>query len=79
MSDQNMIVAEGEIVEALPNTMFRIRVDDGAPDEIRGKTLLCILSGRMRRYRISVMPGDRARIEVSPYDLARGRITYRFK
>lgn len=79
MSDQNVIVGEGEIVEALPNTMFRVVIDGTAPEEIQGKTLLCILSGKMRMYRISVMPGDRARVEVSPYDLTRGRITYRYK
>ena len=59
--------------------MFRVQVDDSAPEQIRGKILLCVLSGKMRMYRISVMLGDRAKIEVSPYDLARGRITYRYK
>ena len=79
VADQNMISGEGEIVEALPNTMFRVRVDDVAPEQIKGRTLLCALSGKMRMYRISVMPGDRAKLEVSPYDLNRGRITYRYK
>lgn len=79
MASENMIEGEGEIVEALPNTMFRVRIDDSAPEQIRGKILLCQLSGKMRMYRISAMPGDRAKISVSPYDLARGRITYRFK
>lgn len=79
VADQNIISAEGEIIEALPNTMFRVKVDEISPEQIKGKTLLCSLSGKMRMYRISVMPGDRAKIEVSPYDLNRGRITYRYK
>lgn len=79
MPGQNIITAEGVITEALPNTMFRIQVDSTAPDQVRDKTLLCTLSGKMRMYRISVMPGDRVKIEVSPYDLSRGRITYRNK
>jgi len=79
MPGQNIITAEGEIIEALPNTMFRVQVDPSAPDQVKDKTLLCTLSGKMRMYRISVMPGDRVKVEVSPYDLARGRITYRNK
>lgn len=76
---KDLIVGEGEVTEALPNTMFRVQIDGDAPDEIKGKTVLCVLSGKMRRYRISVMPGDRAKVEVSPYDLSRGRIAYRYK
>ena len=79
MPNDQAILAEGEILEALPNTMFRVKVDEIAPDAIKGKVLLCSLSGKMRMYRISVMPGDRAKLEVSPYDLNRGRITYRYK
>lgn len=79
MPDQNTIVVEGEVVEALPNTMFRVKVDESGPEQMKGKTLLCALSGKMRMFRISVMPGDRAKVEVSPYDLSRGRITYRYK
>lgn len=70
---------EGEVVEALPNTMFRVKVDETAPDAIKGKILLCTLAGKMRRYRISVMPGDRVKLDVSPYDFSRGRITYRVR
>lgn len=76
---QNNIQAEGEVTEALPNTMFRVVVDSTAPELIRGKILLCTLAGKMRMFRISVMPGDRVKLEVSPYDLSRGRITYRQK
>jgi translation initiation factor IF-1 len=61
---------EGEIIESLRNRMFRIRLDNG--HEIIGYT-----AGRMKRYKIRMMLGDRVRIEVSPYDLARGRIVYR--
>lgn len=79
MPHEDLIEGEGEVIEALPNTMFRVKIDDSAPEQIRGKTLLCTLSGKMRMYRISVMPGDRAKVESSPYDLSRGRITYRYK
>jgi len=79
MPDQNLIIGEGEIIESLPNTLFRVKIDDNVAEEIRGKTILCVLSGKMRMFRISVMPGDRVKIEVSPYDLNRGRITYRNK
>jgi translation initiation factor IF-1 len=61
---------EGEIVESLRNRMFRIRLDNG--HEVLGYT-----SGRMKRYRIRMLLGDRVRIELSPYDLDRGRIVYR--
>jgi translation initiation factor IF-1 len=60
----------GEIVEALRNGMFRIALDNG--HETLGYT-----SGRMRRYRIRINPGDRVKIQLSPYDLTRGRIVYR--
>jgi translation initiation factor IF-1 len=61
---------EGEIVESLRNRMFKVRLDNG--HEVLGYT-----SGRMKRYRIRMLPGDRVRIELSPYDLDRGRIVYR--
>lgn len=79
MPEPGLIIGEGEVTEALPNTMFRVRLDQNAPDPIKEKTILCVLSGKMRRFRISVMPGDRAKVEVSPYDLNRGRISYRYK
>ncbi len=63
---------EGEVVEALRNGMFRIQLDNG--HETLGYT-----AGKMRRYRIRILPGDRVKIELSPYDLDRGRITYRYK
>jgi len=64
---------EGTVIEALPNTMFRVRFDDGDHE------VLAYLSGRMRRYYIRVLLGDRVLVEVSPYDLTRGRITFRYK
>ena len=63
---------EGEVVEALRNRMFRIRLDNG--HETIGYT-----SGKMKRYRIRMLLGDRVRVELSPYDLNRGRIVYRLK
>ena len=61
---------EGEIIESLRNRMFRIRLDNG-------HEMVGYASGKMKRYRIRMMLGDRVRVEVSPYDLNRGRIVYR--
>ncbi len=61
---------EGEVLEALRSRMFRIELDNG--HEVLG-----YMAGKMKRYRIKVFPGDRVRVEVSPYDLTRGRIVYR--
>jgi translation initiation factor IF-1 len=63
---------EGEVTEALKNLMFRVKLDNG-------HEVLAHLAGKMRRFRIRVLPGDRVRVELSPYDLERGRIVYRFK
>ncbi|MGQ9493384.1 MAG: translation initiation factor IF-1 [Anaerolineae bacterium] len=62
----------GTVVEALPNAMFRVNLDTG-------QQVLAYLSGRMRRYYIKVLLGDRVRVELSPYDLEKGRIVYRYK
>lgn len=62
----------GIVVEALPNAMFRVSLDTG-------QQILAYLSGKMRRYYIKVLLGDRVRVELSPYDLAKGRIVYRYK
>lgn len=64
--------AEGVVTEALPNTMFRVKLD-------KGKEILCHLSGKMRMYRIKVLPGDRVKVELTPYDEKKGRIVYRYK
>lgn len=66
------IVAEGVVTEALPNVMFRVELENG--HEVLGH-----ISGKMRKNYIRIMPGDRVRVEMSPYDLSRGRITYRFR
>ncbi len=69
---EEKIEVEGTIVEALPNTMFRVELDTG-------HEVLAYLSGKMRKYYIRVLLGDRVVVELSPYDLTRGRITYRHK
>lgn len=69
---EDAIELEGEVVEALPNTMFRVRLDNGYE-------VLAHISGKMRMNYIRILPGDKVKVELSPYDLGRGRITYRFK
>ena len=64
------IVMEGEVTEALPNGMFRVRLESG-------HEILAHISGKMRINFIRILPGDRVRVEISPYDLTRGRIVYR--
>ena len=63
---------EGTVVEALPNAMFRVQLDNG-------HNVLGHVAGKMRRYRIRILPGDRVRVELSPYDLDRARIVYRHR
>ncbi len=70
--EEDKINVEGTIVEALPATQFRVKLDNG-------HTVLAYLSGRMRKYYIRILLGDRVRVEMSPYDLSRGRIVYRQK
>ncbi len=72
MSKEEKIEMEGEVMEALPNTMFRVKLDND--HEVLGH-----VAGKMRRYRIRILPGDRVRVEVSPYDLNRARIVYRHR
>lgn len=67
----NVMVVEGEVVENLPNTLFKVKVADS------DKILLCYLSGKMRKHYIKILPGDKVRIELTAYDLDRGRIVYR--
>ncbi|HUW71602.1 MAG TPA: translation initiation factor IF-1 [Candidatus Humimicrobiaceae bacterium] len=62
----------GVVIEALPSTNFRVKLDDG-------QEILCHLAGKLRIYRIKILPGDRVAVEVSPYDEKRGRIVYRGK
>jgi translation initiation factor IF-1 len=70
MSKEEAIEVEGTVVEALPNAMFRVELDNG-------HRILAYISGKMRKYFIKIIPGDKVTVEVSPYDLIRGRITYR--
>lgn len=65
------MIVEGEVIENLPNTLFRVKLNDSE------KVILCYLSGKMRKNYIKILPGDRVRIEMTPYDLNRGRIVYR--
>jgi len=69
---KDKLIIEGTVVETLPNTSFRVKLDTG-------HEVLAYLSGKMRKYYIRVLLGDRVRVELSPYDLERGRIVYRFK
>lgn len=69
---EEKIEVEGMIVEALPGTQFRVELDNG-------HEVLAYLSGKMRRYYIRILLGDRVKLEMSPYDLSRGRITYRYR
>jgi translation initiation factor IF-1 len=72
MAKEEKITVEGTVIEALPNTMFKVKLDNG--HEVLG-----YLSGKMRRYYIRILLGDRVKVELSPYDLTRGRITFRFR
>ncbi len=72
MAKQKAIKQDGTVIEALPNAQFRVRLDNG--HEILG-----ILSGKMRMHYIKILPGDRVAVELSPYDLTKGRIVYRYK
>jgi translation initiation factor IF-1 len=69
---EEKIEAEGTVIEALPGTQFRVELDNG-------HEVLAYLSGKMRKYYIRILLGDRVRVELTPYDLTRGRITYRYK
>ena len=69
---EEKIEFEGEVLEALPNKMFKVKLDND--HEVLGH-----ISGKMRRHYIRILPGDRVKVEMSPYDLSRGRITYRYK
>ena len=72
MSKQDVIEVEGKVIEALPNAMFQVQLEDG-------HVVLAHVSGKIRMHFIRILPGDRVTVELTPYDLKRGRITYRFK
>jgi translation initiation factor IF-1 len=72
MAKEKTLQVEGKVVEPLPNAMFSVELDNG-------HRVLAHISGKMRMHYIKILPGDRVRIELSPYDLSRGRITYRHR
>ena len=72
MSKQDVIEVEGKVLEALPNAMFKVELENGI-------VLLALVSCKIRMNFIRILPGDKVTIELTPYDLTRGRITYRFK
>ncbi len=72
MAKQSLIKQDGVIVEALSNAMFRVRLENG-------HEILATISGKMRMHYIRILPGDKVGVEMSPYDLSRGRIIYRYK
>lgn len=72
MAKEELIETEGKILEALPNAMFRVELENG-------HVVLAHVSGKMRMHFIRILPGDKVKLELSPYDLSRGRITFRVK
>ena len=72
MAKEDLIEMQGEVVENLPNATFRVKLENG-------HVVLGFISGKMRMHFIKILPGDRVKVEVSPYDLSRGRITFRAK
>lgn len=72
MAKDDVIQFEGEVLEALPATMFRVKLENG-------HTVLCHVSGKMRMNYIRILPGDKVTVEMTPYDLNKGRITFRAK
>jgi len=72
MAKEETVQAEGVVVEQLPNAMFRVELENG-------HRVLAHISGKMRMHFIKILPGDRVTVELSPYDLTRGRIVYRYK
>ena len=72
MAKEEGVQVEGTVVEPLPNAMFRVELENG-------HKVLAHISGKMRMHYIRILPGDRVQVELTPYDLSRGRITYRYK
>ncbi len=72
MAKEETIQVEGKVIETLPNAMFKVELDNG-------HVVLAHISGKMRMHFIKILPGDKVTLELSPYDLTRGRITYRYK
>jgi len=79
MNKNQNIEVSGEVTQALPNATFKVILDDGSPEDLGGREILCTIAGKMRLYHIRVMPGDKVKVEITPYDKNRGRITFREK
>ncbi len=72
MAREDAIEVEGEVIDTLPNAQFKVELENG-------HQVLAHISGKMRMYYIEILPGDKVKVELSPYDLTRGRIVYRYK
>jgi translation initiation factor IF-1 len=72
MAKDDVIEVQGTIIENLPNTMFKVKLENG-------QEILAYISGKMRMHFIKILPGDKVTVALSPYDLSKGRITYRYK
>ena len=72
MSKADVIEIEGKVVEKLPNAMFKVELENG-------HTILAHISGKMRMHYIKILPGDKVKVEMTPYDLTKGRISFRYK
>lgn len=72
MAKDDVIIVDGKVTEALPNAMFRVELDNG-------HVVLCHISGKMRMHYIKILPGDKVKVEITPYSLDKGRITHRYK
>ncbi len=72
MAKEEAIEVEGEILEALPNAQFKVKLENGLE-------ILAHVSGKIRMHYIRILPGDKVKVQISPYDLTKGRITYRYK
>ncbi|BBG66723.1 translation initiation factor 1 [Hydrogenimonas sp.] len=72
MAKDDVIEIDGKVIEALPNAMFRVELENG-------HVVLCHIAGKMRMHYIRILPGDRVKVELTPYSLDKGRITYRYK
>jgi translation initiation factor IF-1 len=71
MAKEEKITLDATVTEALPDTRFKVELENG-------QSLLAYISGRMRKYYIRILPGDKVKVEISPYDMTKGRITYRY-
>ena len=72
MAKDDIIEFEGEVIDTLPNTLFKVRLENG-------HEIIALISGKMRKHYIRILTGDKVKVEMTPYDLSKGRITYRGK